>query len=133
MKKMNCLTVQFIKNSCMSSIGERIMSKTQFLFRRDAHSIGLGVSILCVCVFLGAAAPSARAQAGIFVANAIKNAIVHKISGNHNSNSFNSPLDSNKMMVVLPEPGSPSLMALGGVVGLAAWWLRRRSTRKSTS
>jgi len=109
------------------------MSKTQFLFRRGAHSTGLGVSIFCACVMLGAAAPSARAQAGVFVANAIKNAVIHKITGNHNADSFQSPLDSNKMLVILPEPGTPSLMALGGVVGLAGWWLRRRSARKSTS
>jgi len=103
------------------------MIKTKSLFQRGARNAGLFVSLLFACVFLEAAAPGARAQAGVFVANAIKHAIIHKISSSH-LDRYNSPLDGNKMMEIVPEPGTPTLLALGGFVGLVAWRLRRRST-----
>jgi hypothetical protein len=130
---MNCLIIHLIKNGRMNSLGECVMSKIRFSFQRYARRAGLGASVLCAALFLGAAVPGAHAQAGNLLAHAIKRALIHKISGGHNSNSFKSPLDSNKEMVVLPEPGASPLVALGGAVGLAAWWLRRPSTVKKDS
>ena len=97
------------------------------IIKRSRMTIGL----LSVGVFLGAAAPALHAQAGLFVANAIKNGVMHKISGGH-QDLFQIP-DNYKMMEVVPEPGPSSLLALGGAMGLAAWGLRRRSAQKGTS
>jgi hypothetical protein len=129
---MNCHIVHLIKNNRMTSTGEQIRSKTQFLFRHGAKRVSLGIAMLSAGIFLGAAVPKAQAQAGVFAANTIRHAIIHKIS-NHSSGFLKSPLDSNKMMVITPEPGTWSLMTLGGGVGLAAWWLRRRSTQNKIS
>jgi PEP-CTERM motif len=128
---MNCLTTYFIKNERSISNGKRIMIKTPSLFQRGIRKAGIFASLSFACLFL--AAPGAHAQAGALVANAIKHAVMQKITGGHKTDLYNSPLDNAKMMEVVPEPSTPALLTLGSFIGLAAWRVRRRSTRNRIS
>jgi hypothetical protein len=82
-----------------------------------------------MCLLLAAAAPSARANG---LGNALGHAIINKVTGGHDLH-FNSPLDGHKLFVIIPEPNSGVLLALGGLVGLAAWRLRNRKAQNKIS
>jgi hypothetical protein len=79
--------------------------------------------VLPLCLLLAAAAPGAHASG---LGNAIGRAVINKVTGGH-ALQFTSPIDANKLLVIIPEPNSGVLLALGGLVGLAVWQLRRRS------
>jgi|HubBroStandDraft_1064217.scaffolds.fasta_scaffold190810_2 MYXO-CTERM domain-containing protein len=84
-----------------------------------------GLSLGAVALLLAAATPNAQATG---LGNAIGHAVIHKVVGGHNL-QFANPLDAHKLMVIIPEPNSGMLTALGGLVGLVTWRLRRRPSK----
>ena len=87
-------------------------------------------SIASAILFLAISVSSVRAEGGFSLGNIIKSAVIHKVAG-HNLPLSSNPLNGKGMMMELPEPTSLPLVALGGLVGFAAWQWRRRSAGKT--
>jgi|ERR1700722_10023204 len=100
------------------------MSKIQLQIIR-----GVGLAMALVLVLFILPASNASAETGLSVGNAVKHAgsVVHTLSLNSDT------LKHVKQLVIVPEPGTNALMVAGGIVGLVAWRLRKRSHRNSVS
>jgi MYXO-CTERM domain-containing protein len=88
------------------------------------------VSLVASLLLLPASILPAQAN-GLSLGKVVGQAVLHKVSS-HELPLLGSPLNGNKLMVVVPEPNSSTLIALGGFVGLLAWRLRRRPARNLT-
>lgn len=86
------------------------------------------VSVLSALIFFAAFVPAAHAQTAPSLGNAVK-AVLHRNFRASDLPLFKSPFNSNKMLVVIPEPNTVALVVAGGLVGLIAWRLRH-SARK---
>src|ERR1700722_1027235 len=102
------------------------MSKIQLQIIR-----GVGLTLALVLVLFILAASNANAETGLSVGNAVKHAVQGTIT--HNLSSYNDTLKHVRQLVIVPEPGTNALMVAGGLVGLVAWRLRKRSHRNSVS
>jgi MYXO-CTERM domain-containing protein len=87
----------------------------------------LVISFVSLSLFVTAA--NAGAQTALSLGGAVKT-VLHRSAAAHDSQFFNTPLNGVHMMEILPEPNFGALIALGGLVLLAAWRLRRRSIQK---
>jgi hypothetical protein len=94
------------------------------IYKKTLFSLGF------VSLFLAASIAPAHAT-GLSVGKAIGQAVLHKVVSVPNLPLLGSPLDANKLFVIVPEPNSGVLFAVGGSVVVAALWLRRRFAQKA--
>jgi hypothetical protein len=90
-----------------------------------------GVLLLSVFLFLAVSVPDAHANGLLSLSNAIHYIAHHNSASSQNLPLYQNPLNIHKLTVIVPEPNFGAITALGGFIGLAAWRLRRRSTRNT--
>jgi hypothetical protein len=84
-----------------------------------------------VSLLLAASTPAHAT--GLSLGKAVGQAVLHKVVSVPNLPLLGSPLDANKLFVIVPEPNSGVIFGVGGAIVLAAFWLRRRFAQKTVA
>lgn len=101
------------------------------LYQNQTHCIGHAVSLIAAFLFLIAAAQNSRAASAFSLNATADQAALHAAQVLHSIQFYENLINKGKMLVIVPEPDSRALAALGGLIGLAAWRLRRRPLAKA--